>query len=84
MEQLIEFLQNRDWLTWGGLVLVALLLLVFCIKFIIKLGKLFFILLVVGGLGYGLALLFPEQAAPVLEQLREFLPGMEEPADSPE
>ncbi|MGB0290448.1 MAG: hypothetical protein ACPGC0_04570, partial [Opitutales bacterium] len=79
MEQLIEFLQNRDWLTWGGLVLVALLLLVFCIKFIIKLGKLFFILLVVGGLGYGLALLFPEQAAPVLEQLREFLPGMEEP-----
>ena len=84
MEQLIEFLQNRDWLTWGGLVLVALLLVVFCIKFIIKLGKLFFILLVVGGLGYGLALLFPEQAAPVLEQLREFLPGMEEPADSPE
>ena len=84
MEQLIEFLQNRDWLTWGGLVLVALLLLVFCIKFIIKLGKLFFILLVVGGLGYRLALLFPEQAAPVLEQLREFLPGMEEPADSPE
>ena len=84
MELFFEQLQSGDWLTWGGLVLVALLLVVFCIKFIIKLGKLFFILLVVGGLGYGLAQLFPEQAAPVLEQLREFLPGMEEPADSPE
>ncbi len=84
MELLFEQLQSGDWLTWGGLALVALLLVVFCIKFIIKLGKLFFILLVVGGLGYGLAQLFPEQAAPVLEQLREFLPGMEEPADSPE
>ena len=82
MELLFEQLQSGDWLTWGGLVLVALLLLVFCIKFIIKLGKLFFILLLLGGVGYGLALLFPEQAAPVLEQLRGFVPGVEESADS--
>ena len=70
IELLIELLKSGNWFAWAGLIVVTPLLLFFCVKLIIRLGKLVFILLLVGVLLYGLAQLFPEQAAPVIEKLQ--------------
>jgi hypothetical membrane protein len=74
METYIQYLLAGNWMAWVGLLIALLLLLVFSFKCIVKIGKIFFILLVVSAIVYGLVKIFPEQAAPVLEKIEGFWP----------
>ncbi len=74
MEVIIESLQSGNWIAWAGLLLGLLLLLVFTFKCIVKIGKIFFILLIAGAVLYGVVQLFPEQTAPLVEKLQAFWP----------
>jgi hypothetical membrane protein len=73
MDIFIELLQNKNWMAWTALVIVVLLALLFLVKFTIKIGKLFFILLILGGIAFGLTKIFPQQSAPIIEAIRSFM-----------
>lgn len=78
METFIEQLQSGNWIAWAGLVVGLLLLLIFGFKCIVKIGKIFFILLLMCAVLYGVVKLFPEKAAPIVEKLQAFWPESEE------
>lgn len=73
MDTFIELLQNKNWMAWSALVIAVLLVLLFLVKFTIKIGKLFFILLILGGIAFGLTKIFPEQSAPIIDAIRSFI-----------
>ncbi|NCG08490.1 MAG: hypothetical protein GWO81_02800 [Verrucomicrobia bacterium] len=78
METFIQQLQSGNWIAWAGLLVAMLLVLIFSFKCIVKIGKIFFILLILGAVFYGLIKLFPEQAAPLMEKIEAFWPEAEE------
>lgn len=71
-------------MAWLALAIVVVLLLLFLVKFTIKLGKLFFILLIVGGIAFGLTKIFPEESAPIIDAIRSYIDSQIEDSNTEE